>query len=86
MPHYVTSKKPLFLLFGFYSHQSAEAAALPTKLLNATEVTDYRKELMLSLSFAKVLAAKSISKHSRTKKISMIDILTLTSSENEIGY
>ena len=86
MPHYVTSKKLSFLLFGFDSCQPTEAAALTTKLLTATEVTDYRKELMLSLSFAKVLAAKSISKHSRTKKISMIDTLTLTSSEKEIGY
>ena len=77
MPHSSTGKKASFLLFGFDCHYPTEVATLPTKSLNATKVTNYQEELVLNLSSARALAAKSIS----TKKISMINILTPASSE-----
>ena len=41
MLHSSTGKKPLFLLFWFECRHHTEAATLPTKSLNTTEVTDY---------------------------------------------
>ena len=63
-----TGKKPSFLLFGLDCSHPTEAATLPTKPLNATEITDYREELVLNLSSARALAAKSISKVQQNQK------------------
>ena len=48
-----------FLLFGFYCHHPTEVATLPTKPLNATEITDYREELVLNLSSVRILLNQS---------------------------
>jgi len=56
MPHSSTGEKPSFLLFGFDCCHPTEAANLPSRTLKPTDVTDYRKELLLSLSTARVLA------------------------------
>ena len=52
MLHSSTGKKPLFLLLGLTSITLLKQLHLPTKSLNATEVTDYREELVLDLSSA----------------------------------
>ena len=71
--HSSTGEKPLHLLVGLdYCHHT-EVDTLPTKSLNATEVTNYRKELVLK-------------EHSKTKESSTINTLALISSEWQIGY
>lgn len=60
VPHDSTSEKPSFLLLGVDCRTPTEAALLPPHELEATEVTDFREEVMLSLSSARRLAAKSI--------------------------
>jgi len=61
-PHSSMGEKPSFLLFGFDCRHPIEAATLPSKPLNVTNIADYREELVLSLSSARALAAKSITK------------------------
>ena len=63
-----TGEKPSFLLFGFDCHHPTEAATLPPKSLNATEITDYREELVLNLSSPRSLAAKAISKAQKNQR------------------
>ena len=78
--YFLTGEKPLFLLFGFDCRHLTEAATLPIKPLNTTEVTDYREEMVLNVSSARTLAPKFILKYSRTRRIStMIDILANSS-------
>ena len=60
VPHDSTGEKPSFLLLGVDCRTPTEAALLPTHVVEATEVTDYREELVLSLSTARRLAAESI--------------------------
>ena len=67
-PHSSTGEKPSFLLFGFHCRYPTEAATLPTKRLNATDITDYREELVLNSSSARTLAAKSILKAQQNQK------------------
>ena len=67
-PHSSCGQKPSFLLFGFDCRHLTEAATLPTKPLNATEVTDYREKLVLNLSSARALLAKSILKAQQNQK------------------
>ena len=62
MPHSSTGKKPSFLLFGLDCHHPIQAATLLARSLHATEVTDYREELVLNLSSARTTAAKTIFK------------------------
>ena len=59
-PHEATGEKPSFLLFGMDCRAPTEAALLPTTPIQLTEVEDYREQLVLSLSSARDLAAKSI--------------------------
>ena len=61
-PHESTGEKPSFLLFGIDCHTPTEAAYLPPSSLCPADVSDYREELMLSLSLARKLAAESIQK------------------------
>ena len=61
-PHSSTGEKPSFLLFGFDCRHPTEAAVLPTKPPSLTDISDYREELVLSLSSARALAKKSIAK------------------------
>ena len=67
-PHSSTGEKPSFLLFEFDCRHPTEAATLPTKQLNATDITDYLEELVLNLSSARALAAKSILKAQQNQK------------------
>ena len=48
-PHSTTGEKSSFLLFGFDYCHPTEAATLSTKLPNHTNISDYQKELVLSL-------------------------------------
>jgi len=59
-PHKSTGEKPSFLLFGFDCRSPTEAALLPPENVDTASVPDYRRELMLSLSSAREIAAKSI--------------------------
>ena len=59
-PHESTKEKPSFLLYGVDLRSPTEAALLPTEQLGITEISDYREELILSLSSARELAVSSI--------------------------
>ena len=62
-PHETTGEKPSFLLFGIDCLTPSEAALLPpTQSEPIEEFTDYRQELVLSLSSARAQATKSIRK------------------------
>ena len=61
-PHEATGEKPSFLLFGQDCRSPTEAALLPPSSLESMELTDYRRELIQSLSTARELAAKNIQK------------------------
>jgi len=52
-PHESTGEKPSFLLFGFDCRSPTEAALLPPTELEVTDVTEYRQELVASLSSAR---------------------------------
>ena len=58
-PHSSTGEK---LLFGFDCRHPMEAATLPTKPPSLTDMSDYREELILSLSSARALAKKSMTR------------------------
>ena len=62
MPHESTKEKPSFLLFGMDCKSPTEAALLPAEPLTTTSVSDYREQLMLSLSSARELALTHIQK------------------------
>ena len=55
-PHSSTGEKPSYLLFGFDCRFPSEAALLPSNLLDVTDVSDYREELVLTLSNARNIA------------------------------
>ena len=55
-PHSSTGEKPSFLLYGFDCRTPTEAALLPPKPLKAANVSDYREQMMLTLSSARSLA------------------------------
>ena len=64
--HDSTGEKPSFLLLGVDCRTPTEAALLQTHVV---EVTDYREELVLSLSTARRLAAESIqAAHAKYKR------------------
>jgi len=60
MPHESTKEKPSFLFFGMDCQAPTEAALLPPEPLAMTDVGDYRKQLILSLSSAHELATTNI--------------------------
>ena len=66
LPHDSTSEKPSFLLYGVDCRTPTEAALLPAHTIEPTEVSDYREEMVLSLSAAHRLAAEAI-RASQTK-------------------
>ena len=68
MPHEATQEKPLFLLFGVDCKSPIEATLLPPETLEPADVSDYREDLVLSLSTACTLAANSIKKTQRCYK------------------
>ncbi len=61
-PHEATGEKPSFMLFGMDCRSPTEAALLPPSTVHPTDVSDYREQLMLSLSSARDSAAKCIQK------------------------
>ena len=52
VPHDNTGEKPSFVLLGVDCRTPTEAALLPPQELEATEVSDYRQKVVLSLSTA----------------------------------
>ena len=69
VPHDSTGEKPSFFLFGYNCRSPTEAALAPVTTPQPTQLEDYRQEIILSLSFARDLAAVNIQKaHSRYKK------------------
>ena len=60
VPHEATGEKPSFLLLGVDCRNPSEATLLPPHELEATDVSDYREQVILSLSTARQLAAVSI--------------------------
>ena len=61
-PHQSTGEKPSYLLFWFDCRSPTEASLLPTSPNGEVDITDYRRELTLSLKHAQELAAVSIQK------------------------
>ena len=59
-PHEPTGEKPSFLRFGLDCRTPTESAFLPPAQLQVADVDDYQQELIMSLSSAHKLAAKSI--------------------------
>ena len=60
VPHDATNEKTYFLLRGMDCHTPTEAALLRPQEIEPVEVSDYREEIILSLSTARKLAAESI--------------------------
>ena len=60
LPHDSTGEKPSFLLYGVDCRTPSEAALLPPPNVESTEVSNYREEMVLSLSAARRLAAEAI--------------------------
>jgi hypothetical protein len=79
-PHDTTGEKPSFLLFGTDLRAPTDTAFLPT---SSVTPTDYRKELMLSLSNACDIAMQSIQKSQKQyekhydAKVSNLDALNM---------
>ena len=68
-PHSSTGEKPSFLLYGVDCRSPSEAAYLPPSSTVPTDVCDYRKELMVSLTSARELATSTLQKaQSRYKR------------------
>ena len=67
-PHSSTGEKPLFLLFGFDCRYPTEAALLPTKPPTVTNISDYREQVVLSLSSARRLAEQTCKEAQRKYK------------------
>ena len=59
-PHEATKEKPSYLLFGVDCRSPTEAAFLPGEPMGAVDITEYREEVILSLSSARELAAANI--------------------------
>ena len=67
-PHEATGEKPSFLLFGYDCRTPTEAALLQPTPVEPMTVSDYREQVILSLSTARELAAESIKKSQRKYK------------------
>ena len=65
-PHEATGEKPSYLLFGVDLRTPSEVALLPTTPLENRSLRDYREELVMSLTSARELAARSI-QHSQKR-------------------
>ena len=67
-PHETTKEKPSFLMFGLDLRSPTEATLLPATQLQPSDVSDYREELILSLSSARELAATTIRQEQKRAK------------------
>ena len=81
IPHSSTGEKPSFLLYGFDCRHPSQAATLPAKPISLTDVNDYREQLILSLSSARNLAEKSITRAQQHQKIEYDKFLRLVNLE-----
>ena len=59
-PHDSTLEKPSFLLFGVDLRSPTEDALLPPRDFEEADLTDYREELVLSLSSAREHTVSSV--------------------------
>ena len=71
-PHETTGEKPSFLLFGLDCRSPIEATLLLTLPLLPTDISDYREELLLSLSSARNLAEQSIRQAQKKSQCTLI--------------
>jgi len=94
--HSSTGEKPSFLLFSFDCRSPMEAALIPTKPLKPTNITDYREQMMLSLSSARKLAEQTnkeaqkcykqqYDKTARESKIKVGDWVLIYFAQEETG-
>ena len=60
--HEATGEKPSFLLFGIDSRMPTEAALLPSSPLEPVDISDYRQQLVLSLTAAHQTAVDCVKK------------------------
>ena len=60
--HESTGEKPSFLLFGIDCRTPSEAALLPPNSVESMDVSDYRQQMVLSLSSARETAHKCVKK------------------------
>ena len=67
-PTQLNRGKSSYLLFGMDCHTPTEAAFLPPKPLRTTEISDYREEMVMTLSSARTLALKCNQKSQRQYK------------------
>ena len=61
-PHESTGEKPSYLLFGIDCRSPTEACLMPPNGLRPVDIEDYREELTLSLSSARITTAESVQK------------------------
>ena len=66
--HESTNEKPSFLLLGIDCKSPTEAAFKPEATLHLTDVSDYREEMMLSLTSARGLACECIRRAQKRHK------------------
>ena len=59
-PHDSTNEKPSFLLFGMELRSPTEPILLPAESVEPADLSDYREQLMLSLSSARELVVNNI--------------------------
>ena len=62
VPHESTGEKPSFLLFGIDCRSPTDAAILPSIPVEPVDLSDYREELVTTLSSARELAATAVKK------------------------
>ena len=67
-PHESTREKPSFLLFGFDCCTPTEAMWLPPGQIQPANLSDYREQLLLSMTSARELAATQIQKAQKRYK------------------
>ena len=95
-PHDATREKPSFLMFGVDLHSPTEAAIIPAETVYECDVTDYKQELILSLSSARELAVTNIKEGQQlnkerydqrvhTKKLKVGDWVLIRFSQEESG-
>lgn len=84
-PHESTGEKPSFLMFGLDCRSPTEAAFLPTITVQPTDVTDYREELMMSLTNARSMTTSHIRRAQQNSRTSTTSEFIQQNAELEIG-
>ena len=73
--HTRSQARSLFLLFGRDCHAPIEAAFLSPVAIEVTTVEDFREEFILSLSYARELATKSMKQAQKSNGMTTIKSL-----------